>query len=139
MIEVKFNLDPINDGIEISKENPNTEETEARDIEGECIVMATNGDCDIVGLDTAIAIMQKLGDDTLADFIGKTPYALACNKKKVLTIDGTKYLIGSALIVNLKNGIVMDEDDMYEAMNQFESRFVELKLGPDTTVIAYEF
>ena len=131
MIEVKFELDPVCDGIVRDVEK--TEE-----LEGACLVIGTNGEYRLVDVEEATEIMDELGDDTAVDFISQTPYAMAYNRRKTVVMDGSRLLIGSVLIVNLKKQIVMDAEEIEYAKKQFVSRLIKIKLGPDQYVTAYE-
>lgn len=129
MIDVKIKLDPVCDGIVKDTEKASAEM---------CLIIGTNGECRFVNVDEATNIMEKLAGDTGVDFINHTPYAMAYNKRKTVLIDGSRFLIGSVLIVNLFDGIVMSDEDIDEAIKLFTSRLVRIKLGPDQDVIAYE-
>lgn len=131
MIEIKIDLDPVNDGIVSKGKN-------AQD-DGACLVIATNGDYKMIDANEAKNILDALGDDVKLYPFYKSTCVMAYNRRKVINIAGNEFLIGSVLIINpARKEITLNMDDIEDVSKEFFSRLVDIKLGLNQTVTAYE-
>ena len=131
-IEVKINLDPVNDGAVINPERIMKKEEGA-------LIIGTNGKTKIVPKDFAVDILDELSGSLQGEYMGKTPFLVVMNGEKVINIGCRDYFIGSALIVkSTKDGISMlAGEDFEKAKKEFVSRLITL-VGDGQEFSAYE-
>ena len=117
MIEINISLDPINDGAKFIPK-----ETEVKS-EG-AIIIGTDANSKIISEAEALNLLEKLQGCSTCEFIGRTPYMAIMNDKKIITIGGKRYFVGSALVLKSnRNGISMLGTDDYERVrNAFSAR-----------------
>lgn len=121
MLDIKIELDPINDGI---AENENKI---VRKDEGG-LVIATNGDYRILDVDNVADILDDLWNLSYSESMGKSGFIVILNARKFIRVGGSRYFIGSALIMKEDEGGVttLNGDDYEKAVKEFRSRLVTL-------------
>ena len=90
-VDIRIELDPLNDGAEI-----HFKESQAGD-EG-LLVVGTNGDRRIIGVEEANDIFDKMPDTSYVTRLGRSSYMAVINAEKIHNIGGSRYFIGSVVI-----------------------------------------
>ena len=84
-------------------------------------------------------ILDRLGMNCAADYMGMTDYMTVFNSKKVLNTGGSQFVVGSVMIIKgTERGIeLLNEVEVEEAKIEFESRLAVL-CGGGIQFSAYE-
>ncbi len=131
-IEVTITLDPIKDGAVIK-------EKEFRRKNEGALIIATNGESRIVGIDEAEDIIERLSKIGHGEFIGNMDYIAMINGDKILNIGTGKCFIGSALVMKCDDRklSMLVEDEFEEAAKAFLSRLITI-VGDGQEFTAFE-
>ena len=117
-VDIRIELDPLNDGAEILPD-----EEQAGD-EG-LLVIGTNGDHRIIGVEEADAIFDQMPDTSLVTRLGRSPYKAVINDEKIRNIGGERYFIGSVVIFKSTKehkAELLSGEDYEDAFEEFVSR-----------------
>ena len=131
-IDINIQLDPVEDGASFIPD-------EVRRKDKGALIIGTNGEYRIAGEEEAYELLDRLAMNGVSDYMGKTDYIVVFNAKKVLCVSGTKFVVGSVMIVKgTDKGLkFLDDEEIEEAKAEFESRLVVL-CGSGIQFSAYE-
>ena len=103
------------------------------------MIIGTNGEYRFAKEAEAYEILDRLGMNCAADYMGMTDYMTVFNLKKVLNTGGSQFVVGSVMIVKgTERGIeFLNEAEVEEAKVEFESRLAVL-CGSGIQFSAYE-
>ena len=120
VLEIDIKLDPVNDGARLI-------ETKAIHKDEGALVIATNGKYRKVTPDEADDILDNLSGYPESEFMGSSPYILIVNKDKTFSYHGSKYFIGTALVMKgTRKGLsFLTEEDYDAAGKEFMNRLVD--------------
>ena len=124
-VKISIQLDPVRDGIVAF---PNAVKVDDR----RGIVIGTNGKHRTVNAEEVQDIIDRLDENSVGSTVGD--YIGICDSRKVLTVDGTKYLVGSMLIVKCYDSnlfMPVSEDDIAKIVIEFGSRIITLSAGEE--------
>ena len=115
-LDIKIKLDPVTDGVNFLPE-------EEPGMTG-AMVIGTNGDYRIIDEDETEQLLERLSGNTYSEYMGRTPYLVIMNDKKLLRIADKCFFAGSALILKkTEDGIgPMSGDDFDRAKWEFAGR-----------------
>ncbi|MBQ7616236.1 MAG: hypothetical protein IJU77_14425 [Butyrivibrio sp.] len=130
-LEIKINLDPVNDGAEVKNMEMHKKDCGA-------LIIGTNGECRRVTDEEALDILDRI-PDTEGEIMGNSDYIAIFNQKKIFRFAGEKFFIGSAVLFKCdKKGIgSLTGDEFEEAAKEFRSRLITLT-GKGQDISAYE-
>jgi len=131
-IEINIQLDPVEDGAIVIPKQVNREDKGA-------LIIGTNGECRFAKEAEAYEILDRLGMNCAADYMGKTDYMTIFNAKKVLSTGESQFVVGSVMIIKgTERGIeFLNKAEAEEAKIEFESRLAVL-CGSGIQFSAYE-
>lgn len=131
-IEISIQLDPVEDGASFIPDKIKRKDKGA-------LIIGTNGEYRIAEEAEVFGILDRLSVDTASDYMGITDYLVIFNIKKMLCVSGSKYIVGSVMIVKgTAKGIeLLNEEEIAEAKEEFESRLATL-CGSGIQFSAYE-
>ena len=131
-IEINIQLDPVEDGAIVIPKQVVREDKGA-------LIIGTNGEYRFAKEAEAYEILDRLGINCAADYMGRTDDMTIFNAKKVLNAGGSQFVVGSVMIVKgTERGIeFLNEAEVEEAKVEFESRLAVL-CGSGIQFSAYE-
>lgn len=131
-IEINIQLDPVEDGAIVIPKQVVREDKGA-------LIIGTNGEYRFAKEAEVYEILDRLGMNCAADYMGMTDYMTVFNSKKVLNTGGSQFVVGSVMIVKgTERGIeLLNEVEVEEAKIEFESRLAVL-CGGGIQFSAYE-
>lgn len=131
-IEINICLDPVSDGVDFILEKEKNKSKQA-------LVIGTNGEYRTIEEGEVFDILDRLDTVSESDFMGKTDFLAIFNAKKVISTGGSKFVVGSVLIVKGdREGIaLLDIEEIKQAKMEFQSRLVTL-CGSGIQFSAYE-
>ncbi len=131
-IEINIQLDPVEDGAIMIPKQVSREDKGA-------LIIGTNGEYRFAKEAEAYEILDRLGMNCAADYMGKTDYMTIFNAKKVLSTGESQFVVGSVMIIKgTERGIeFLNEAEAEEAKIEFESRLAVL-CGSGIQFSAYE-
>lgn len=131
-IEISIQLDPVEDGAVVIPKQERRKDKGA-------LIIGTNGEYRFAGEKEAYDIFDRLSVNSEADYMGKTGFLVIFNARKVLVVSGSRFVVGSVMIVKgTDRGIeLLDEEEAEIAKTEFESRLVIL-CGSGIQFSAYE-
>lgn len=132
VIEISIQLDPVEDGAVVIPKQERRKDKGA-------LIIGTNGEYRFAGEKEAYDIFDRLSVNSEADYMGKTGFLVIFNARKVLVVSGSRFVVGSVMIVKgTDRGIeLLDEEEAEIAKTEFESRLVIL-CGSGIQFSAYE-
>lgn len=121
MLDIKFELDPVKDGIAV-----NANKIIRKDEGG--LVIATNGDFRCMDVDQVSDLLDDLWEVSCSESMGNSGFIVILNARKIIRIGGSRYFIGSALIMKEDDGGIttLTGDEYEKAKKEFNSRLVTL-------------
>lgn len=130
--EIKIDLDPVEDGAIFCPGNYKVQGKKA-------LIIATNGEYRLADESEVMELMNRLAENVLSVYMGKSSYMICYNTKKTLKTCGSEFFVGSAIILKgTKKGVMLlDEEEIPKAVAEFESRLVTL-CGGGIEFSAYE-
>lgn len=131
-IEISIQLNPVADGASFIPDKVRRKDKGA-------LVIGTNGEYRIAEEEEAYELLDRLAVNCASDYMGMTDYLVVFNAKKVLCVSGTKFVVGSVMIIKgTERGLeFLDEEEIEEAKAEFESRLAVLS-GSGIQFSAYE-
>lgn len=131
-IEISILLNPVEDGASFIPDKVRRKDKGA-------LVIGTNGEYRIAEEEEAYELLDRLAVNCASDYMGMTDYLVVFNAKKVLCVSGTKFVVGSVMIIKgTERGLeFLDEEEIEEAKAEFESRLAVLS-GSGIQFSAYE-
>ena len=131
-IEINIQLDPVEDGAIVIPKQVVREDKGA-------LIIGTNGEFCFAKEAEVYEILDRLGMNCAADYMGTTDYMTVFNSKKVLNTGGCQFVVGSVMIIKgTERGIeLLNEVEVEEAKIEFESRLAVL-CGGGIQFSAYE-
>lgn len=131
-IEISIQLNPVEDGASFIPDKVRRKDKGA-------LVIGTNGEYRIAEEEEAYELLDRLAVNCASDYMGMTDYLVVFNAKRVLCVSGTKFVVGSVMIIKgTERGLeFLDEEEIEEAKAEFESRLAVLS-GSGIQFSAYE-
>ena len=131
-IEISIQLNPVEDGASFIPDRVIRKDKGA-------LIIGTNGEFRVAEEEEAYELLDRLAVNCASDYMGRTEYLLIFNAKKVLCVGGTKFIVGSVMIVKgTDRGLeFLDEAEVEEAKAEFFSRLAVL-CGSGIQFSAYE-
>lgn len=91
-----------------------------------------------VSTEEALEILDRFGNRSSSEMIGKSDYILIYDASKKLIINGEAYLPSGYLVMKSNNGLcALDEEDIRKVISELGSRMTTLAIG-DYSVQAYQ-
>ena len=113
-IDIIIQLDPLTDGVVMTKKN---------DMESEdkhALIIGTNGKYRLISLQEAKEILYSLKDESASFILGSSDYLVIYNADKAVSINEADYLVGSMLVMR------MQEDKLCMMSNEEIAQVQEL-------------
>lgn len=131
-IEINIQLDPVTDGPCFLPEKVTNKSKQA-------LVIGTNGEYRTIDEDEVYEIFDRMSTVSESGYMGKTDFLAVFNSKKMLSTGGSKFVVGSVLIVKgVRDGIaLLDTEEIEQAKTEFQSRLAIL-CGSGIQFSAYE-
>ena len=131
-IEISIQLNPGEDGASFIPDRVRRKDKGA-------LIIGTNGEFRVAEEEEAYELLDRLAVNCASDYVGKTEYLVIFNAKKVLCVSGTKFVVGSVMIVKgTDRGLeFLDEGEVEDAKAEFVSRLAVL-CGSGIQFSAYE-
>lgn len=130
-MEIEIRLNPIPDRIcRLKKEDAPKEGA---------LFIGTNGEYRIIQEAEIIDLLSRIAGACTIGRMGKSDYFVVCPDKKLLLVDATCYLVGSALVFKKEDFVLkpLKEEEIEKAITEFMSRLVTL-CGNGVQFTAYE-
>ena len=124
IVYVNIDLDPIEDGAEVLFEEDLDD--------GYLLVVGTNGEDRIIGVEEADAIFDRMSDTALVVRLGRSPFMAVINDKKIINIGGSRYFFGSVVIFKSskdRKPELLSDDDYEKAKAEFTSRLSRVNVN----------
>ena len=130
-IEISIQLNPVEDGASFIPDRVRRKDKGA-------LVIGTNGEYRVAEEEEAYELLDRLVANCASDY-GQDGLLSDFNAKKVLCVSGTKFVVGSVMIVKgTDRGLeFLDEEEVEEAKVEFISRLAVL-CGSGIQFSAYE-
>lgn len=126
-VRIDIMLDPVKDGLVFE------EEREKSCVEKDLYVpvIATDGQTRLIRPMEFYEFIDKLGNDLGILWIDDGRYMVFYSEKKTLKVDGSKYFVGSFMVVKgeLKAMKPLTEEEIHHVQSILESRMTELRAG----------
>lgn len=131
-IEINIQLDPVTDG-------PIFFDKKVKNKSKQALIIGTNGEYRTVDESEVYEILNRMALAGESDFVGKTDFLMLFHGKNVLVTGGSKFVVGSVLIVKAapKGISSLDTEEIEQAKLEFQSRLVTLS-GSGIQFSAYE-
>ena len=131
-IEISIQLNPVEDGANFIPDRVRRKDKGA-------LIIGTNGEYRVAEEEEAYDLLDRLAVNCASDYMGATDYLVIFNAKKVLCVSGTKFVVGSVMIVKgTARGLeFLNEEEVEEAKAEFISRLAVLR-GSGIQFSAYE-
>lgn len=122
-IQIIIQIEAGTEGVKLLPEKPICQEKYA-------IAIDASGRVDLVDGEKAMELMDAFGDNCTSDMIGNSDYIMVYDADSEIVAGANKFLQGACIIMKNDNGLqCMNEEEIEDAMVQFQSRLTRVKMG----------